>query len=55
MGSTGVGANQDMLAPDCSPIHLGLFGQGRFKPCRWLGYIRVMDERLYVEDLWPIL
>ena len=27
--------DQDMLAPDCSPIHHRLLGRGRFKRCTY--------------------
>ena len=30
MGSTGEVVDQDMLAPDCSPIHLRLLGELRY-------------------------
>ena len=39
MGSTGEATDQDMLAPDCSPIHPRLLGPGRFKHCLRLGYL----------------
>ena len=33
MGSIGGATDQDLLAPDFSPIHRRLLGRGRFKPC----------------------
>ena len=35
---TGEATDQDMLVPDCSPIHPGLLRQGRFKLCLRPGY-----------------
>ena len=33
MGSTGEATDQDINAPDCSPIHPRILGQSWFKPC----------------------
>ena len=43
--STGEATDQDMLAPDCSPIHPGLLTQSRFKACLRPGYFLL--ESLY--------
>ena len=47
LDSTGEATDQDMLAPDCSPIHPRLLGQSRFKTCLRPGYFTVMVVKLY--------
>ena len=37
MGNRAEVTDQDILAPDCSPIHPKLLEQSRFKPCLWPG------------------
>ena len=43
MESTGEATDQNMLAPDWSPIHPRLLRRSRFKPCLWPDYLQLLE------------
>ena len=54
MGSTGEATDQDMLAPDSSPIHPRLIMQSMFKPCLKALLLLVAVVRLLAGDLHAV-